>query len=784
MNKVFSNLAKGWKRNKGFLIINIAGLAIGLTVSILLLLYVMNESSFDRHFAKKDRIVQLNTVWIQEGRTDVHPICIRSAYTELPQNVPGIEKAVQLLRGFEVEVTRKPNHFQNVNLLYSDPEFFDIFDMKFVYGSAASALSSPYSAVLTSEKAEAIFGKANPVGQTFSMGNSEFTVTAVVEKLPVNTHFNFDVLASMKSVSRLNNMEGLEFFTYYLLNQSMPHEQVCESIKKNYTATLTQHFSGFHAKFESITEPLTRIHLFSKAGWGLSNPGNLQSILLLIGLAFVILLLAITNFVNLFVVQGDNRSSEVGIRKTSGAGNREIAIQFFGEAATVVLIAFAIGLLSAKGLLPLFSSLINKNIEVSLFYNPMFIAGTLLLILFTIVLSSSYPAFYLSRFKPVEILKKTSSNASKKRFTTSIVVFQSVITIVLIAAMFIVNKQTSYLRSIPAGFNSQNVMIFNPNDQLISHYDALKQDLLKVPGVKMVSSAQHIVGYPASRQGILRYGDNSGNYKTINEYRVFPELCELMEFKLSDGNYFKEGDPSIKSKVVLNEEAVKMLDLKNPVGEKVMMHGAPVEVIGVMKNFYYDSPAGQIAPIVLTCDGEKPRFFYIRFDSNVNKALASSLVLPVLRRFDPEFVINPTWCDDIYDAKFDREKNLAKIIYTSTLLSLIIAIFGLFAIHSFIITRRIKEIGIRKISGSSTWKIIVLLSNKVMWQIGISAAISLPIAWYIGVYWLESYSNRINIGVLLLLIPVVIHAMIALLATFAVSYKAATRNPVDALRYE
>jgi len=310
MNNTFSSLSKSWRKNKGFLIINITGLAIGLTVSILLLIYVMNEWSYDRHFTNKDNIVQLNTVWNEEGRSNVQPICTRTAYTELPQNIPGIEKAIQLYRGFDVEVIHKPERFQKVNLLYSDPGFFDLFNMKFVYGSAGNALLNPYSAVLTRQQAEAIYGKINPVGQTFTIENAEFTVTAVVEKLPVNTHFNFDILASMKSVSYLNQMDGLEFFTYFLLDKNMPKEQVCQLIQKNYTASLFKNFSAFNVKFESLTIPLTRIHLFSKASWGLSAPGSLQSVFLLIGLAFLILLLAITNFVNLFVVQGNSRSSK------------------------------------------------------------------------------------------------------------------------------------------------------------------------------------------------------------------------------------------------------------------------------------------------------------------------------------------------------------------------------------------------------------------------------------------------------------------------------------------
>ena len=232
------------------------------------------------------------------------------------------------------------------------------------------------------------------------------------------------------------------------------------------------------------------------------------------------------------------------------------------------------------------------------------------------------------------------------------------------------------------------------------------------------------------------------------------------------------------------EEAVKMLNLENPIGEKVVMFDDPMEVIGVVKNFYYSSPAQKIEPIALTCYRDYPKLIYIRFNSTINKTQATQSVIPVFRQFDPDVMLVSNWSDDIYNAKFNGEKTLSEIIFTSTLLSLLVAILGLLAIHSFTIARRIKEIGIRKVAGSSTGSIVYLLSGNVFLRIGISALIALPITWFIGQHWLEGYSNHIHIGLLLLLIPLAIHTLIAILATFLISYRAATRNPIDALRYE
>ncbi len=269
---------------------------------------------------------------------------------------------------------------------------------------------------------------------------------------------------------------------------------------------LKEGFKEFNSDFESTTENLTDIYLRSKADFSLGARGSVESVLILTGLALLILLLAITNFVNLFVAQGDARALEVGIRKATGGGKKEIAIQFFTEASAIVLVAFFIGIGLADIFLKPFSSLVNKVVEPSLIFSPVFVSGILLLILLTIFLSASYPAFYLSRFKPVEVFKK-ARKSSKRRFTTSITIFQSVITIVLISVILVVNKQLKYLNSIPKGYNTENVMIiFGINDKIASHYNALRQDLEKLSNVQIVSAAQHVVGGRCQRAGNITPG--------------------------------------------------------------------------------------------------------------------------------------------------------------------------------------------------------------------------------------------------------------------------------------
>lgn len=785
MKKLIRNLLRSINRNKGFLFINITGLAIGLAVSLMLLLFVATELSYDHHFANKERIVQLNTEWTEDGQRSIDPICLREAYTDLPSKIPGIESSVQIYRGWNVELTREKDRFQDIGLLYADPEYFNIFSMDVISGNPSLAIKEPNTAVITDKLAEKLYGNLEVVGKTFLIQEQIFTVTAVVKELPANTHFSFDVLASMKSLPYLDNLGGLEFFTYYLLRSDVSLPVTCEEINRTYTASLKEGFSEFDIRFGSVTVKLTDIYLHSKAEFSLGNRGSVESVLILAGLAMLILLLAITNFVNLFIVQGDKRSLEVGIRKTIGGSIKNIAAQFFSEATMIVLVAFITGTFLAAAFIKPFSSLINKTVEPSLIFSPLFIFGILCLILITILLSASYPAFYLSRFRPAEVIRK-ARKSSKRRFNVSIAIFQSVITIVLIAVILIVNKQLKYLRDIPKGYDANNVMVISsPNQQITSHYEALRLDLEKIPKVQMVSAAQHTVGGGVSGQGIYLPGSSDQGIKSINEYRVMPGLCELMKFELMDGSYFGRNDSLNKHCVVINESASKMLGISgSAVGKKVVMFDSPMEVIGVVRNFYYDTPAQAVQPMVLTCYQNVPRNLYIRFDPLLQKNQASQMILPVIRQYDPDFVVNPRWCDDIYNEKFEKVKSMSEIVAVSTLLSLIIALLGLFAIHSYSALRRTKEIGIRKVFGISSWSIMYLLSIEVIRLIVIAGILSIPISYFVTKAWLENYSNHASAGFLLLLLPVLVQLVFAVFTTAFVSARVSMRNPVESLRYE
>lgn len=775
---------KYYKRTRFFLWVNITGLAIGLAISIMLILFVVNELSYDKHFVNSDRIVRLLTVVEANDAVSRYDINLRKAYTEVPGKIPGVEAAMQFYRGGDTEVIYETERFQKVPLLYADPEFFDVFQMKFVEGNASTALANTNSVVLTRRQAEIIFGDSHSaLDKTIKIGEQEFVVSAVVEKLPANTHFSFDALANMQSITYLEWMQGLEFQTYYLVKPDVPIDITMAAIENEYGVFSKPFGERLNAKVYGKTQKLTDIYLHSDDIYGsFGKQSSIRFVALLSGLALFILLLAITNFINLFMAQGETRMLEVGIRKTNGAAVGDIVRQFFSEVSGIVLIAFVCGLLLTIVFTPYFSELISKQIDLSQLLNPLFIVCAIGLFIVTVLFSAFYPAFYLSRFSPLDILGKRL-RFSKRRLTVPVVVFQSVITIVLVAFIMIIDQQTAYLKNLPLGYNPENVVNIPLNNATRKSYVAVKQELLSIPEIKQASGTQHIFGHGYSGQAISLTDNQEGNH-AINEYRIMDGMCELMELQLLEGAFFNENAPDSIPQIILNEAAIKMLGLSYPVtGMFVNYKGNNTEIKGVVKDFYYENPVDKIAPIVL-CRIGWPSNITIRFREGTDRLQAMEKTLGVLRRFDPDFVVNPVWSEDIYAEKFITFTTYSKIITVASLISIFIAMLGLVAIHLYTTIRRTKEIGIRRINGAEPEAIFALLTGDIVKWIAIAGIVAAPVIYFMALNFLEEYNNRTSLGWAVFVFPVLIQCFVAILATSGVSLWALRQNPVVALKKE
>ena len=780
------NIFTSYKRTKLFLWINITGLAIGLASSIMLILFVTSELSYDKHFKNSERIIKLNTGIEREGNKEYFSTSLREAYDQLPMQISEIEAATQIAPyGGLLTVTSGSERFQNVELFHADQDFFKVFQMKFIEGTPESALADINSAVLTLRQAEIMFGSSsNAIGKIINIDGQDLTVSSVVKELPFNTHFSFDILANIKSFSFLSFMKSLDFHTYYLIAASAPMNGTKLSIENLYLDLLKPFMERTgYTKVYGMTEKLADIYLSPKDDRSFKS-GDVRYIWMLSGLALFILILAITNFINLFIAQGESRMQEIGIRKTNGATKGDIVRQFYSEVFLIVLMAFTAGFILAVVITPYFSQLIDRDIELIQLLNPLFIICVVALFIITSLLSAFYPVFYLSRFTPLDILGKRLK-FSKRTSSIAIVAFQSSVTIILISVVFIILKQSLHLHSLPIGYNPKDVVsIYNMTRNIQQSYPAVKQELQELPGIKAVSGAEHTIGIRGSGQSIS-FPENREKKYNVSEYRIVAGLCELMEFQLTEGDFFKENTPDSVRQIILNESAVKMLNLQSPVVGTTLYYRTPIEVIGVIKDFYYGELSNLIEPLILApIFGPNPSDIYLRFDDKFNRLTTMEMVLDVLKKFDPDFIANPQWSEDIYREKFSKIKSQTKVVSIASLLSVLIAMLGLIAIHLYTMVRRTKEIAIRRVNGATRQDIFILFTRNIVYWILIAGAAAVPVAYYLVSNWLNDYTNRITIGIDTFLLPVVIQCIIAVLVTSGVTFNVLRQNPAKSLKSE
>jgi putative ABC transport system permease protein len=777
------------KRDSVSLITNMTGLSFGLAASILLTVFIQYELSFDKHFKNSERIYRLNSIWTDKGESMVLPINLRAAYTDIPSQVAGVEKAIQVYQGGRPEVLFGENRFKDIRLLHSDPGFFDLFNLKIITGTLENALTGVNEVIITEKIASRIFGTDDVIGKSIELEKQSYMVVAVIENIPANTHFRFDMLMPMEAVSNLERLGGLEFFTYFMLEEASDDQSVLEIIRDQNSRLLSDRFANFESStFSSSTEPLERLHLYTTAVKDLTPSGNMKTILNMLAIAIIVMLLALSNFVNLSILNGAKRSREIGIRKVNGAERKTLISQFYLETLVLVTISFLAGVVIALALIPDFGRIMQRESFDSVLSTPGLYLILLAVYLGTILISGFYPALMLSRSAVIPLIQGTVNPAGDKRMLLKIVsVFQISITIILMGTLIGINTQTRYLKNLSPGYNPENVvLIHNLNAQLIDSYPALRDRLLNIPGVEQVAASGHFIGSGYSGQGIRNYGDSPSQSKTISEYRIWPGLCSLYEFTLINGRFFDPNRVSDRSGVLLNEAAVQMLG-NTPeliVGESVTMWEDPMEVIGVIKNFHYQSAANAIEPLMFTAYSDRIRNIPVRISHQADITATLDLITRAIKSFDQDYIMIHQFASDIYEGYYTGEERVRNILGAGTILSIIIVIMGIYALVSHNIISRTKEIGIRKVNGGSTSEMMVMIYLSTLQWTVIASLISLPLCWLYLDKWLNGFVVRIPLYWWIFASSILLVFLFETLITLGQTWNAARKNPVDALRYE
>lgn len=765
------------------------GLSLGLAASILLTVFIQFELSYDRHFSKGERIYRMNSIWINNGEPGEMPINLRQAYEEIPGNVAGIESAIQLYRGFQREVLVGENRYKDLNLIYSDSAFFELFDLKVLHGKLESALDEPATVVLTDKTASKVFGSTEVVGESFLMEDKIYTVSAVIEDIPPNTHFWFDMLMPMVSEPDLARMGGLEFFTYFLLEEGIDPDPVLELIRKENSRMLTERFASFEGStFDSRLEALRDLHLHGHVNWDLSQPGSMKTIYIMLIITIAVMGLALTNFINLYILNGARRSREIGIRKVNGAGRSGMIKQFYLETLVVVSISFIVGTVLAILLLPAFANIMQRESFTGVTGTAGLYIVLAAIYLFTILLSGFYPALLLSKAAPIPLIRGAVNPAGDKRFLLRLAsVIQVCIAVCLLAILLGINTQIRFLKNYSPGYDpEQIVQVSNLNEKLTQNYPALRDLLLSHSSILEVAASNHHIGWGTSGQGIRMYSDAPDKQQAINEYRIRPGLCQLYRFRLLSGRFLDPERISDNSGVILNEAAVKMLgfDPQGIIGESLIMHSDPLLVTGVVEDFNYQTAARVVEPLVLTAYSERIRNISVRYVPGSDPQQILQTIEESIKNFDPDYVMLHNFPTDIIKSYYQAEERLQKILISGSILSLLIVLLGIYALVSHNMVARTKEIGIRKVMGGSTSEMITLIySSTLKWTL-IASVLAVPLSLLYLRSWLSDYAIRIPLYWWIFAGSIVLVLIFQSLITLGRTRKTASRNPVEALRYE
>ncbi|MBA4140309.1 MAG: ABC transporter permease [Segetibacter sp.] len=794
-----------WK-NKTFSAINIMGLAIGIGTCLLISLYVFDELSFDKFNEKHDRIYRVNVDLKFGGAEQKFAVNCAPLAFSMVREYPQIENAVRF-RNYGPSVVKKGN--QNIkenNIIFTDSTLFDVFTLPLLAGNPKEALTAPNSIVITESIAKKYFGKTDVVGQQLLFDNKNlYAVTGIMKDMPTNSHFHYDFFISLASDprSREDNWLSFNFNTYLLLKAGTDPKVIqakLDEVIKKYMWPQAQ--SAMHITPEEFKQsgnylnlnltPLTDIHLKSDRIAELSANNSIQTVYIFSAIAIFILLIACVNFMNLSTARSANRAKEVGVRKVLGTQRSNLIKQFLTESVLMSLIAFVIALVFSLLLLPYFNQLASKQFTLSPAQHPLLLP---LLFAFAIIvglLAGSYPAFYLSAFQPIEVLKgKLSAGFKSSFFRSSLVVFQFFISIFLIIGTIVIYRQLNYIQNKKLGFNKEQVLIIKDTYVLDKQVEAFKDEALKQPGVVSASVSGYLP-VPSSRNDNPFFPEGEiDNNKAVSmqNWSVDHNYINTLGMQIAQGRNFSKDFATDSNAIMLNESAARLFGYQNPIGKKIFklldVNSTAVKnytIVGVVKNFHFASLRENIGALCMVLDRSTEAVSFRLQSNNITSTVKN--IEALWKKMAPGEAFTYSFLDEDFNTMYESEQRIGKIFVAFALLALLIACLGLLGLATYAAEQRTKEIGIRKVLGASVSNIAAMLSKDFLKLVIIAACITSPVAWWAMHKWLQDFAYRINISWWIFLLAGVIAVVIALITVCFQAIKAAVANPVKNLRTE
>jgi putative ABC transport system permease protein len=795
------------QKNKGFTAINVLGLALGLATCLLIVFYVVDELSYDKYNVNASRIYRVNEDLKLGDNKLQYAVCMAPLSQTLKNDFPDVENAVRLKNIGGMHVTKGTESILEYNALFADPSVFDVFTLPVIYGDKKTALTEPNTVVITEDMAKKYFGRLNVVGENLIIdGNLQkpIKVTAVIENIPEQSHFHADFLVSMASNPDSRSTEWLrsDYNTYVLMRKGADYKkleaQFPQFLRKYSGGQMQQELNMSYDTFEKNGSffrlnmmPLTDIHLHSNLTGELGTNGNVEYVYIFSAIAIFILLIACVNFMNLSTARSANRAKEVGVRKVLGSARKYLMFQFLAESTMVTFIAVIIALAAAMLILPAFNHFAGKNIVINSHTLIWLAPAALIAIVLIGFLAGLYPAFFLSAFNPMQVLKgKISAGFKGGALRSFLVVFQFSISIFLIIGTLVIYNQLHYIQNRDLGYNRNQVLIIQHAFELGDHAKTFKQEIKQLPGVTNATLSGYLPVQSNRGTGIFYKEAVADPKKSIfpQIWSVDADYINTLGMKIKSGRNFLAQMPSDSNAIVINETAAKFLGFTDPVNKIIYRSSGgpnptykPYTIIGMVKDFNFSSLRDNISPVVMQLNTDNSSL-----SIKVNTANIPALLSQIEDKWKgfTSAHFQYTFMDQDFDAMYRSEQRIGTIFIGFTTLAIVIACLGLFGLAAYAAEQRTKEIGIRKVLGASIMNIAGMLSLDFIKLVCIAIIISSPFAWYFMQKWLQDFAYRISIEWWVFAISGVAALFIAFITISFQSIKAAVANPVNSLRSE
>lgn len=786
-NLIFTAL-RHIKKHFGYSLLNILGFTLGITSTLFIVIYVADELSYDRYHEKADRIFRVSSKITEPDDQFTWIVAQIPFGPQVVQDYPDVQSFVRFINMPAALYKSGDKEYNEENFYYVDSTLFDIFTYKVIKGNARSAISEPGKIVLTEKAAGRYFGKTDPIGKTLTTGSNSFEVTGVIQDVPFNSHFRFEGLASRNNLPKqLGSWGNFGVFTYLLFPENYDVTSFKTKLHQMYDNYMKPIFGPININIEYILEPITKIHLNSTNANEPEPTGSITYVYIFIIVAVFLILIAAMNYMNLSTARSASRAREVGLRKVVGSRRSALILQFLSESVILTVISLILSLVLFAVLLPKFNLLAGKNFELLVIFKPVILFSLLVIIIITGIVGGSYPAFFLSRFSPVTVLKgEITQGSAGKMFRKILVIIQFTVAVVMIVCTIVVFRQLNYLKNMDQGFDQKNVVTLQLNGAMNKKYPVLKQSLLGKPGIKFVTSTNTPVGEGSAKLIFNIETDQGMSQRGINFAVVDHDFVEALGISIVKGRDFQEDMPSdTLSGVIVNETFVKRMGWSDPIGKKIEAgdeNTLRARVIGVMKDYHQTGMYNGIESLLLAY---RPlnNVIYIKLSGeNIKETLA--FIESRWKEVFPDQPYSYTFLSERFNRQFEADEKRGFIFTLFTILAILITCLGLFGLVSYLVEQRTREIGIRKVFGANEGVILRLITVEFIVLVLISILVAFPVAYYFMSRWLQNYVYKSHLGVSIFLAAALITLVITFLTISYKAYRASILNPASSIRTE